>query len=426
MDLNRTLIKKQAKDLLRGKILPLFLVSFIVLLLSGGTTTFNSIRNSYDTVRSVAQGNDYSSFGDFEYPHDDHDDADDFENWLGPNNGGNSDSDNPIENFGGQIAPLAAQQEQAAQINGLYAPYYVMRSIFGAFSSLLFILTIVFSAMRIILDGYYVTFIRTGREIPIGADLAGLFKTTFDVNYGKRLVLSLLRDIFTALWSLLLIIPGIVYFYSVYFAFEIMADHPNMKPMQALRLSKKMVYGHRSELFVLDLSFILWWLLVICTFGIAGIYVIPYYRTTKALYYENFRLRALATGLITEDDFLSDQEIYAKYGAARGYYGAPNGNAQAGYAPQGGAYYTPQGGQPYGPTQPGSGFQQTPPAGDAYSSNTYYTPPQAAPKAPFAGAYTPGAPNSADVPPAQEAKPAAPTHEAENDPPTAQDHETET
>lgn len=54
-----------------------------------------------------------------------------------------------------------------------------------------------------------------------------------------------------------------------------------------------MVAGNRGELFALDLSFIGWWILTGITFGIASIYVVPYYFTTQALYYENFKLRAL-------------------------------------------------------------------------------------------------------------------------------------
>lgn len=101
-----------------------------------------------------------------------------------------------------------------------------------------------------------------------------------------------------------------------------MCENPNLKPTEALKLSKKMVAGNRGELFALDLSFIGWWLLTCITFGIASIYVIPYYFTTQALDYENFKLRALQEGKITEDDFLSQEQRAAKYAFA----GAQNGN----------------------------------------------------------------------------------------------------
>ena len=101
-----------------------------------------------------------------------------------------------------------------------------------------------------------------------------------------------------------------------------MCENPNLKPTEALKLSKKMVAGNRGELFALDLSFIGWWILTCITFGIASIYVVPYYFTTQALYYENFKLRALQEGKITEDDFLSQEQRAAKYAFA----GAQNGN----------------------------------------------------------------------------------------------------
>lgn len=89
-----------------------------------------------------------------------------------------------------------------------------------------------------------------------------------------------------------------------------MVDNPNLSPMEALKLSRRMVDGHRGELFRLDLSFILWWLLMACTAGIAGIYVLPYYKTTQALYYQNFRMRALATGQLTRMTFSARRSVW--------------------------------------------------------------------------------------------------------------------
>ena len=97
--------------------------------------------------------------------------------------------------------------------------------------------------------------------------------------------------------SILFLIPGIVFNYSSYFAFEIMAEYPELSPWQAISLSKKMVKGNRTELFVLDLSFIPWMLL--CVFIFPVIYVWPYMFTTRSLYYENFTLRALSIHRIT-------------------------------------------------------------------------------------------------------------------------------
>lgn len=106
-------------------------------------------------------------------------------------------------------------------------------------------------------------------------------------NFGKNFVTYLLQNVYILLWSLLLIIPGIIKTYSYSQAMYIIHDHPDYSPKQALALSQKMMNGHKWELFKLHLSFIPWFLLCIITFGILNFfYVGPYYNTTLSLYYE--------------------------------------------------------------------------------------------------------------------------------------------
>jgi len=103
--------------------------------------------------------------------------------------------------------------------------------------------------------------------------------------FGKSLALLLLIGIFTFLWSLLLIVPGIIKAFSYSQSFYILANNPNMTAREALKESMKIMNGHKWEYFVLELSFILWILLVMVTFGIALIYVYPYMEATLANYY---------------------------------------------------------------------------------------------------------------------------------------------
>lgn len=105
----------------------------------------------------------------------------------------------------------------------------------------------------------------------------------------KAIVLSILIGVFTLLWSLLLIVPGIIKSFSYSMAFYILAENPDMSPMEALNESKRMMDGHKWEYFVLSLSFILWILLSYVTCGIALIYVIPYMETTITLFYLNLK-----------------------------------------------------------------------------------------------------------------------------------------
>jgi uncharacterized membrane protein len=80
-------------------------------------------------------------------------------------------------------------------------------------------------------------------------------------NYSRALALNLLVGIFTALWTLLFIIPGIIAMYRYRLAFYILIDNPDIGPLEAIGISKKLMYGNKWQLFCLDLSFIGWFLL---------------------------------------------------------------------------------------------------------------------------------------------------------------------
>lgn len=77
-------------------------------------------------------------------------------------------------------------------------------------------------------------------------------------SLGKALWLNILIGVFTFLWSLLFYIPGIIKALSYSMANYILADNPEMTAREALRESKIIMHGHKWELFVLNLSFILW------------------------------------------------------------------------------------------------------------------------------------------------------------------------
>ena len=105
-------------------------------------------------------------------------------------------------------------------------------------------------------------------------------------GWGNKLVTMLLRDVFLALWSCLLIIPGIIKYYSYLMVPYILADDPSMGGTEAITLSRQMMNGHKWNAFVLDLSFLGWDILSALTCGILGFfYVGPYKYCTKAELY---------------------------------------------------------------------------------------------------------------------------------------------
>ena len=92
-------------------------------------------------------------------------------------------------------------------------------------------------------------------------------------------------NLFIWLWSLLLIIPGIVKLYAYSMTFFILAENKGMPVLEAITLSRKMMDGHKMDLFLLFLSFIGWFILTVITFGIAGIWVYPYFYATSTNFY---------------------------------------------------------------------------------------------------------------------------------------------
>lgn len=107
----------------------------------------------------------------------------------------------------------------------------------------------------------------------------------FNNNFSNTIVAGVSIYFYTFLWSLLLIIPGIIAAYSYSFTYYIMQDNKNMSASEAIKESKRLTYGHKMELFVLDLTFIGWGLLAVLSCGIGFLWLIPYMETTKAEFY---------------------------------------------------------------------------------------------------------------------------------------------
>lgn len=100
--------------------------------------------------------------------------------------------------------------------------------------------------------------------------------------FGKALWLSVITGFFTFLWSLLFFIPGIVKAFAYSMAPYILAENPQMTAREALDESKRITKGYKGDLFVLQLSFIGWMLLVPLTLGLLGIWLNPYMSAATA------------------------------------------------------------------------------------------------------------------------------------------------
>ena len=109
----------------------------------------------------------------------------------------------------------------------------------------------------------------------------------FDNGYKNNVKTLFFRDVFTFLWMLLFIIPGIIKSYEYQMIPYILAENPGMDRKEAFARSKKMMNGNKWKAFLLDLSFFGWYLLNGLTLGILGIfYLNPYVAQTQAAFYE--------------------------------------------------------------------------------------------------------------------------------------------
>lgn len=106
-------------------------------------------------------------------------------------------------------------------------------------------------------------------------------------RFGQGFLQAFLRGLFTALWSLLFIIPGIVKAFAYAMTPFLMAEDPSLTAMQAIKLSQEKMKGHKWELFCLSFSFIGWHLLAGLTAGIGYIFLNPYTNAAYAAFYRD-------------------------------------------------------------------------------------------------------------------------------------------
>lgn len=122
----------------------------------------------------------------------------------------------------------------------------------------------------------------------------------FSSGHYVNIVLTMfLRDLFTTLWSLLLVVPGIVKHYEYLMVPYIIAENPAMDYKEAFQISKQMMDGEKMEAFIMDLSFLGWYLLSAVTCGLLAIfYVNPYVQASFAEMYTFNKQKAYQEGYI--------------------------------------------------------------------------------------------------------------------------------
>ena len=165
-------------------------------------------------------------------------------------------------------------------------------AVFSIVALTVFAIVLVASAIGIAIDVLLINPVEFGcrnffrRNLDEPAKLSSL-TFAFDKNYKNAVKTAFFKDLFIWLWSLLFVIPGIIKAYEYRLVPYIFAENPDMKYSDILAESSKLMKGNKWKTFVLDLSFIGWELLSLCTCGLLSVfYVDPYKLQTDAALYE--------------------------------------------------------------------------------------------------------------------------------------------
>lgn len=163
--------------------------------------------------------------------------------------------------------------------------YMAIASVVSAIPGVGSLIVIVFSgALEFGIVYIFLKQARDGEKMEVGS----LFKG-FSEDIGGNIVLGLLVALFTSLWSLLFVIPGIIKAYAYSMSFYVKSDHPEYGWKECMDESQRIMNGHKMDLFVLHLSFIGWAIVGALCLGVGTLWVQAYMSATTAHFYESIK-----------------------------------------------------------------------------------------------------------------------------------------
>ena len=166
---------------------------------------------------------------------------------------------------------------------GTFALYFVICMIVGSIKNIGFVISLIISGPLSVGVAIFSLSISRGGQAKLNQIFEGFN------NFGRSLAAYLLALLFTLLWSLLLIIPGIIASLAYSQTYYILADDQKISAREAIKKSKKMMMGNKRKLFLLILSFLGWLILSLLTLGIGLIWLLPYMNISMAKFYEDIK-----------------------------------------------------------------------------------------------------------------------------------------
>ena len=293
---NRVLLKERGKAAFKANYWKCVLVALILGLIVGGGPSYSggfnvgNRLNDNDVIENYQDNNDVL---------DDFDDDSLTENW-------NIEEFDDIDEIPDVIPPGNGSGNNALLTGGIAAIILIVILIAIAFGAVLGIL--VFNPLEVGCRKFFMEN-SEGR-----GDDVGIMAYGFKTNYGNIVKVQFFRSLFIFLWSLLLLVPGIIKAFEYRLVPYLLAENPNMDRKEALETSKRLMYGNKMDAFVLDLSFFGWMILEALTLGLLGLfYVRPYVFATEAELY-----RVLSGKVSGFEDKSEDEVDLAKlYGGVR-------------------------------------------------------------------------------------------------------------
>lgn len=248
---NRAGLKANAKENLKRYYWPAFLVCIIAGIFNGGgggaSGGFNGVQSGLNS------GNNYNSYNEYSY---------------------------------GSIADNFFLQPDMLWVFGIAASVILVFAIIALVVSLL-----VGNPLLVGKNRYFMS----NRDVKTGIGEIGFAYSSG--HFWNVVKIMFLMGLYAFLWSLLLIIPGIIKSYEYAMIPYILAENPGIDSRRAFELSKEMMTGQKWNYFVLQISFIGWYLLGLLACCIGGIFVNPYYEATLAEFYGWAREKMLSTGI---------------------------------------------------------------------------------------------------------------------------------